>query len=137
MFIPTKFRTCSDTESLRDSFKKFANKNYSSSTFDSISNFVNELLQTRHVIGHFSPKGASIESINDIIVKCLTYIKVLDIVSMKIKLGKDDESLNLKFSWKDVTTGKVNSSHNILVEICSAKFNLATCYCLLGYSKVK
>ena len=137
MFIPTKFRTCSDTESLRDSFKKFANKNYSSSTFDSISNFVNELLQTRNVIGNFSPKGASIESINGIIVKCLTYIKVLDIVSMKIKLGKDDESLNLKFSWKDVTTGKVNSSQNILVEICSAKFNLATCYCLLGYSKVK
>ena len=86
MFIPTKFRTCSDTESLRDSFKKFANKNYSSSTFDSISNFVNELLQTRNVIGNFSPKGASIESINGIIVKCLTYIKVLDIVSMKIKL---------------------------------------------------
>lgn len=137
MFLPNKFRIAQNSDSLKDAFRKYINHNYTNLVFDNTSNFINEFIQTRNMVGSFNPKEATEEKLKLMITNCLTYIKVIEKLIKRVKLGRDSDSLSLKFYWKEVTTGKETSSYNVNYEICSVKFNLAICFSLLGFSKVK
>lgn len=137
MFLPNKFRLAQSSDSLKDAFRKYINHNYNSSVFDSMSNFINEFIQTRNMVGSFNRKEATEDKLKLMITNCLTYIKAIDKLVKRVKLGKNSDNLSLKFYWKEASNGKETSSYDVNYEICSVKYNLAICFSLLGFSRVK
>lgn len=62
----------------------------------------------------------------------ITYLNMLSLLKSKINFGKDEYSLAVEFSWKDVLKNENYNSYNVNLEYYSALFNLGVLYNLMG-----
>ena len=136
MFPLRKFRIGCDSK-IKESLRKYIQDKFSLETYNQCEEFVNEFYQTRNMVGFMNNNQTSSEQIKIMISNCYTYIKTLDILNQKIKIGNSFNELQINFSWKEASCNKETSSKNIYYEICSVKFNIAILYCLLGYLDFK
>ena len=136
MFPLTKFRIGCES-SIKESMKQYIITNFSNAAFKQCENFVNEFYQTRNMVGFMNSNQTSPDKINNMISNCFKYLKSLEILNDKIKIGSESNCLQIKFSWKEASCNKETSSFNIYYEICSVKFNIAIAYCLLAYLDFK
>ena len=137
MFVLNKFRI-SQPINYFNSFNEYINLNFQSkskSTQD-CSGIINELQQTRDLIGSFSNKNTTPEQLSKNIQLCLSYINALENLNGKVSIANDNSSLKLPFSWKETSNGAITKSYNIYYEICSVKFNIGILFCLIGYHGV-
>ena len=136
MFPLRKFRIGCDSK-IKESLRKYIQDKFSLETYNQCEEFVNEFYQTRNMVGFMSNNQTSPEQIKTMISNCYTYLKTLDILNQKIKIGNSYNELQINFSWREASCGKETSSKNIYYEICSVEFNIAISYCLLGYLDFK
>ena len=136
MFPLRKFRIGCDSK-IKESLRKYIQDKFSLETYNQCEEFVNEFYQTRNMVGFMSNNQTSPEQIKTMISNCYTYLKTLDILNQKIKIGNSYNELQINFSWREASCGKETSSKNIYYEICSVEFNIAISFCLLGYLDFK
>ena len=136
MFPLRKFRIGCDSK-IKESLRKYIQDKFSLETYNQCEEFVNEFYQTRNMVGFMNNNQTSPEQIKTMISNCYTYLKTLDILNQKIKIGNSYNELQINFSWREASCGKETSSKNIYYEICSVEFNIAISYCLLGYLDFK
>ena len=136
MFPLRKFRIGCDSK-IKESLRKYIQDKFSLETYNQCEEFVNEFYQTRNMVGFMNNNQTSPEQIKTMISNCYTYLKTLDILNQKIKIGNSYNELQINFSWREASCGKETSSKNIYYEICSVEFNIAISFCLLGYLDFK
>lgn len=105
-------------------------------SYTQIQSFIAELVQNRNIaigIGELDKTIESLKTHKEIIV---TYLNMLNALKSKINFGRDDYSLQIEFSWKDVLKDDFYNSYNVNFEYYSVLFNLGVLYHNLGkYSK--
>ena len=136
MFPLRKFRIGCDSK-IKESLRKYIQDKFSLETYNQCEEFVNEFYQTRNMVGFMNNNQTSPEQIKTMISNCYTYLKTLDLLNQKIKIGSSYNELQINFSWREASCGKETSSKNIYYEICSVEFNIAISFCLLGYLDFK
>ena len=136
MFPLRKFRIGCDSK-IKESLRKYIQDKFSLETYNQCEEFVNEFYQTRNMVGFMNNNQTSAEQIKTMISNCYTYLKTLDLLNQKIKIGSSYNELQINFSWREASCGKETSSKNIYYEICSVEFNIAISFCLLGYLDFK
>ena len=136
MFPLRKFRIGCESK-IKESLRKYIQDKYSIETYNQCEEFINEFYQTRNIVSFMSNNHTSPDQINIMISNCYTYLKTLDILNQKIRIGNSYDELQINFSWREASCNKETSSKNIYYEICSVKFNIAISYCLLGYLDFK
>ena len=136
MFPLRKFRIGCDSK-IKESLRKYIQDKFSLETYNQCEEFINEFYQTRNMVGFMNNNQTSSEQIKIMISNCYTYLKTLDILNQKIRIGNSYDELQINFSWREASCNKETSSKNIYYEICSVKFNIAISYCLLGYLDFK
>ena len=136
MFPLRKFRIGCDSK-IKESLRKYFQDKFSLETYNQCEEFVNEFYQTRNMVGFMNNNQTSPEQIKTMISNCYTYLKTLDLLNQKIKIGSSYNELQINFSWREASCGKETSSKNIYYEICSVEFNIAISFCLLGYLDFK
>ena len=112
MFPLRKFRIGCDSK-IKESLRKYIQDKFSLETYNQCEEFVNEFYQTRNMVGFMNNNQTSSEQIKIMISNCYTYIKTLDILNQKIKIGNSFNELQINFSWKEALCNKETYSKNI------------------------
>ena len=133
MFPIKKYRLANDCDFM-NSFDRYIRSNYPLDVFNKCKGFIQDLSQTRNIIGYMSANQSE-SQIDNLLSKSISYIKTLLELNSVAKI--DSMTLRIDFKWRDVTKNQVSTSNNLYFEICSVKYNIGVLLMLKGYHNIE
>ena len=113
MFPIKKYRLANDCDFM-NSFDRYIRSNYPLDVFNKCKGFIQDLSQTRNIIGYMSANQSE-SQIDNLLSKSVSYIKTLLELNSVAKI--DSMTLRIDFKWRDVTKNQVSTSNNLYFEI--------------------